>query len=367
MKAPAIYEGTTMRSVALGSSAVITAVVAGMSAVAVTPLASLPARHDFLAGHELRLAAAAIPVGAIPAAFLRNQLTFCGLICPSIAQLVTAVPIGAVESPLAFVAALQSGSLLKAVGSAAESVTAPADAATAGIITPDVFIVVPKAFKALDVTVVQAINIVAAVLVPGSLVPAVQTARAEILNALDQPATRPPSDLPTGAQGLVEVAAVEGINVVSAVAFQAGELVLAGAVHVANVTATELASTGNVGAALGAGASATNAVVNQAGGIVTAAVDTAVTSVGKALHDTSPTTPATTPPPASTRTTVNVVVAQSKHSAPSVPRRPLAAMVKSAVEKLTKPTTGADAVKTDRLTQSRHRAPKSATGSRERR
>ncbi|MET0704204.1 MAG: hypothetical protein ABWY93_31535 [Mycobacterium sp.] len=324
-----------------------------MSAVAVAPLASIPARHDFLTGHEIRLAAAAVPPGAIPAAFLRNQLTYCGLICPSIAQLITTVPIGVVESPLAFLAAVQSGSLLKAVGSAAEAVTAPADAATAGIITPDVFIVVPKAFKALDVTVVQALNVAAAVSDPSSFLPAVQTARGQILNALDQPATRPPSDLPTGAQGLVEVAAVEGINVVSAVAFQAGELALAGAVHVANVTATELASTGNVGTALGAGASATNAVANQAGGIVSAAVDTAVTNVGKALHETSPATKG--------------AVGHSKHSVSPAPKRPLAAAVKSAVNKVKKPAVGDDRVTTKAHGQPGHRALKPASGSRERR
>jgi hypothetical protein len=60
------------------------------------------------------MAADAVPLGAIPVGFLRNQLVFCSLICPSIAQLVTTVPLGAAQAPIAFVGALQSGSLLRA-------------------------------------------------------------------------------------------------------------------------------------------------------------------------------------------------------------------------------------------------------------
>ena len=285
-------------------SAVISGVaVAGVGALAVTPLAPPPeVQSPPTAVPQVRLAAASVPLGAIPAAFLRNQLTFCELICPSIVQLVVTVPIGAAESPVAFVEALQSGSLLKAVGAAAESVTAPADAATMGTITPDVFIVVPKAVqKALEVTVVQAINVGAAVLQPGGFIPAVETAREKILEALNQPATNPPSTLPTGAQGLVEVAAVEGINVADAIAFKAGELLLEGVVHTANVTATELANTGNVAEALGAGAATATAVVNQAGGIVADAVNTASTNILAAVHHDS-----------ASATTTNLGVTQPK-------------------------------------------------------
>ena len=252
-----------------------------------------PAAPPAPATTAVRLAAASVPLGAIPAAFLRNQATFCQLICPSIGQLVTTVPLGAVEAPVSFLTALQSGSLLQAIGAAAESVTAPADVATTGIITPDVFIVVPKSVgKTLQVTVVQAINVGAALLQPGELIPAIETAREKILEALQQPATFPPSDLPTGAQGLVENVAVAAVSIPVAVAFQAGELLLEGAVHTANVTATTLADTGNVGAALSAGGAAASAVIGQAGGIVTDAVQTALTNITGSLHQPGPTTTA---------------------------------------------------------------------------
>jgi len=260
-------------------------VAAGIGALAITPSAPPSDRPADRTAPDVRLAADSVPLGAIPAAFLRNQLTFCGLICPSIVQLVTTVPIGAAEAPLSFLGALPSGSLLKAIGAAAESVTSPADIATTGIITPDVFIVVPKALgTTLDVTVVQAINVAESVVRPGDLVPAIETAREKILEALNQPATDPPSNLPTGANGLLENVAVAAVNIPVAIAFQAGELVLAGAVHTANVTATELADTGNPGEALAAGGTAATAVIGQAGGIVKDAVDTAVTNIRGSLH-----------------------------------------------------------------------------------
>jgi hypothetical protein len=266
----------------------------GALGIAATPP---PSRQPAVAAPEVRLAAASVPLGAIPAAFLRNQLTFCGLICPSIVQLVTTVPIGVAEAPVSFIGALQSGSLLQAIGAAAESVTGPADIATTGIITPDVFIVVPKSIgKTLQVTVVQAINVGEAVLQPGDLVPAIETARAKILEALDQPATFPPSDLPTGAQGPLENVAVAAVSVPVAVAFQAGELLLEGAVHTANVTATELANTGDVGAALSAGGTAATASIGQAGGIVADAVHTAATDIRDSLHQPARSTAAAARP-----------------------------------------------------------------------
>jgi hypothetical protein len=261
------------------SSLVTLGAAASVAALAVTPLASAP---------EARAAApsaAAVPVGAIPAAFIRNQLTFCGLICPSIVQLVTTVPVGVAQAPVAFVGGLQTGSLLRAIGAAAESVTNPADVATTGIITPDVFIVVPKAIgTTLPIVVVQAFNVGEALVRPGELLPTIETARERILEALNTPASSPPTDLPSGAQGVVEVATVAGVNVFDAVAFRAGELLLAGVVHTANVTATELANTGDVGSALGAGAAAANIVVGQARTIVTDAVDTAASDIRASLH-----------------------------------------------------------------------------------
>jgi hypothetical protein len=272
-------------------------VAASIGALAIT--SSTPPPSEQAAGQgtrDVRLAADSVPLGAIPAAFLRNQLTFCGLICPSIVQLVTTVPIGVAEAPVNFVAGLQSGSLLRAIGAAAESVTNPADVATTGIITPDVFIVVPKAVgNTLQVTVVQAIHVGEAVLQPGQLLPAIETARTNILAALNTKATDPPSPVPTGAQGLLDNVAVAAVSIPVAVAFQAGEFLLEGAVHTANVTATELADTGNPGVALTAGGAAAAASLHTARGFVADAVDTAVAGIRGSLHQPAKTNAPATP------------------------------------------------------------------------
>lgn len=269
----------------MSSFATITA-AASIGALAVAPLVTPPPSVSAATqSADVRLAADSVPLGAIPAAFIRNQLTFCGLICPSIVQLATTVPVGAAEAPLAFVGGLQSGSLLRAIGSAAESVTSPADTATNGIISPDVFVVVPKAIgTTLPIVVVSAFHVGEALARPGQLLPTIDASRANILNALDTPAGLPPTALPSGASGLVEVATVAGVNVFDAVAFRAGELLLADAVHTANVTATHLANTGELGSSIRAGATTTNAEIAQARGIVTDAVANAASDVRVSLH-----------------------------------------------------------------------------------
>ena len=74
------------------------------------------------------------------------------------------MPIGAVVAPAAFLGSLAStGNIFKAFGSAAASVTGPVDAAVTPLINNDVFLVVPKAFHALDVAVVGAFNLGGAV------------------------------------------------------------------------------------------------------------------------------------------------------------------------------------------------------------
>jgi hypothetical protein len=268
------------------SSFVTITAAASIGALAVAPLVTpCPPVSPSPQTADVQLAADSTPLGAIPAAFIRNQLTFCGLICPSIVQLATTAPIGAAEAPLAFVGGLQSGSLLRAVGAAAESVTSPADTATAGIINPDVFIVVPKAIgTTLPIVVVSAFNVGEALARPGQLLPTIEASRANILSALDTPAGLPPTELPSGANHFVEVATVAGLNVADAVAFRAGELLLADAVHTANVTATNLANTGNPGSAIRAGVTSANAEIGQARGIVTAAVDKAVSDVRASLR-----------------------------------------------------------------------------------
>ena len=152
--------------------------------------------------------------------------------------------------PTTFLGSLAStGSPLKAIGAAAASVTGPANAAVTPLINNDVFLVVPKAFHALDVAVVEAINVGAAVLTPGQFLQVVQNGRTNILGALNQPVGPPTT--PTGATNILQVVAVEAINVATAVAFQAGELLLAGVVQTADAAAQELARSGDPGSGAG--------------------------------------------------------------------------------------------------------------------
>ena len=195
---------------------------------------------------------AAPALGAIPLAFIRNQFQYCSLICPFAVQGAITVPIAAVQTPTTLLGSLAStGSPLKAIGAAAASVTGPANAAVTPLINNDVFLVVPKAFHALDVAVVEAINVGAAVFTPGEFLQAVQNGRTNILAALNQPVGPPTT--PTGATNILQVVAVEAVNVTTAVAFQAGELLLAGVVQTADAAAQELAQSGDPAAALAAG------------------------------------------------------------------------------------------------------------------
>ncbi len=248
------------------SSSAATAIVA----LSIAPLAPpVEARIATVTAPDIELAAA--PIGAIPLAFLRNQLTFCSLICPFIVQGAVTVPIGVVEAPAVFLQTLlQSGNLAGALGAAASAVTIPADAAAEGIIGNDLNLVLPKAQNTLEVAVVQALDALSGQTTPGA-------ARDTILQALNQPPGMP--TVPVGAHGLLQVAAVEAINVTSAVAFQAFETVLLGVVQSANAAATTLASTHSVPAAVMAGMDSARTTLNTARTQVTTAINTAINNI----------------------------------------------------------------------------------------
>ncbi|OBF30979.1 hypothetical protein A5724_23310 [Mycobacterium sp. ACS1612] len=245
-----------------------------------------PAHHQSppAVSRDVQLTAATAPaLGSIPLAFIGNQLHYCSLICPFAVQGAVTVPLGALEAPAAFLGSLAStGSPLQAIGAAAASVTGPANAAVTPLINNDVFLVVPKAFHALDVAVVEGFNVAAAAATPGQFLAAVQTARSDILNALDQPVGTPTT--PTGATNVFQVLAVSAIDVTTAVAFQAGELLLSGAVQIADASAQNLAKTGNPATALAAGVAQAREVAATAAAPVVGAVDTALTSIRNSLH-----------------------------------------------------------------------------------
>lgn len=273
------------------SSVIAGIAIAGISALVAVPSAPPPEpASPRTVVSEVRLTAAPA-LGAIPLAFIRNQFQYCSLICPYAVQGAITVPVAAVQAPATFLGSLAtSGSLFKAIGAAAASVTGPANDAVTPLINNDVFLVVPKAFHALDVAVVEAFNVGAALLSPGQLVAAIENARTNILAALNQPVGPPTT--PTGARNIFQVVAVSAIDVFTAVAFQAGELLLAGVVQTVDAVAQQLAQSGDPVAALAAGASQADTVINQSAGIVTSAVDTAVTNIRNSLNDPFPSTPA---------------------------------------------------------------------------
>jgi hypothetical protein len=126
------------------------------------------------------------------AGIIRNQFQYCSLICPFVLQGAITVPIATVQTPVTFLDSLAStGWPLKAIGAAAASVTGPANAAVTPLINNGVFLVVPKAFHALDVAIVEAFNVGASLLTPGGFIPAVQAGRTNILAALNQPIGTP--------------------------------------------------------------------------------------------------------------------------------------------------------------------------------
>ena len=265
--------------------------IAGISALVAAPSAPPPEpQSPRTVVREVQLTAAPA-LGAIPLAFIRNQFQYCSLICPYAVQGAITVPIAAVQAPATFLGSLAStGAPLKAIGAALASVTGPLNAAATPLFNNDVFLVVPKAFHALDVAIVEAFNVAGAVFTPGEFVQAVQNGRTNILAALDQPVGPPTTT--TGARNILQVVTVEAVNVTTAVLFQAGELLLLGVVQAADAAAQELARSGDPGAALLAGAAQAGKVINQSAGIVASAVDTAVTNIRNSLNDPFPSTAA---------------------------------------------------------------------------
>jgi hypothetical protein len=291
------------------SSVIAGIAVAGIGALAIAPMAPPPERHaPPTVVRDVQLTAAPA-LGAIPLAFIRNQFQYCSLICTFAVQGAITVPTGAAAAPATFLGSLAStGNVFKAIGSAAASVTGPADAAVTPLINNDVFLVVPKAFHALDVAIVEGFNVGGAVFTPGEFIQAIQNGRTNILGALNQPVGPPTT--PTGATNILQVVSVEAVNVTTAVAFQAGELLLVGVVQIADAAAQELAQSGDPAAALAAGAMRAGQVISSATAPVVAAVDTAVTNIRNSLADPFPSAAKTT------TTTLSVAVPTVKNDEP---------------------------------------------------
>ena len=258
--------------------------VVGIGALAAAPLAPPPqVLSPPVAAHDVRLAAASVPPGGLVTSFLGNQLIYCSLICPSLVQLAVTVPIAVLQTPGTFVTALQSGDPLKAIGAAAASVTGTADAAATIAIDRDGTIVAPRAWNAFEVAVVGLLNVVPAAAggLPG-IVTAIETARQDTFTALNRPlvANPTPTVMP---HGVLQVAVVEGLNVVAAVIFPGLNAILQGGFDTVDAVAQTLARTGNPVAAVAAGATTATGALTEAGSIVADSVVTAVGNIRTAI------------------------------------------------------------------------------------
>ena len=263
--------------------------VAGIAALAAAPLAPPPqVLSPRVAAHDVRLAAAAVPPGGLVTSFLGNQLIYCSIICPFLVQGAVTVPVALLQTPGTFVTALQSGDLLKAIGAAAASVTEAADAAATPAIDRDGTIVAPRAWNALEVGVVGLLNIVPAA--AGGLpavVTAIETARQETFTALNRPLVANPTPTVTP-HGVVQVAVVEGLNVVAAVIFPGFNAILQGGFDTVDDAAQTLARTGDPAKAVAAGATTATGALTEAGSVVADSVVTAVSNIRTEIDQSRP-------------------------------------------------------------------------------
>lgn len=235
---------------------------------------------------EVTLTAAAVPPGGLLASLLINQVRYCAIICPLVVDTAVTAGVTTLGVPATFLTALQSGDLLRAIGAAAASVTGPTNEVAQAAILADGSRVAPRALNALETAVVGLLDVLPATAdgIPG-VVRALQSAREDTFAALNAPIVSDPAPTvhPTG---VLQVAAVEALNIVGAVIFPAFNQVLAAVFDVPDAVAEELADSGNLGRAVGAGVRTTAGQLRTAVTVVATAVVTGVRKVATALHET---------------------------------------------------------------------------------
>jgi hypothetical protein len=262
--------------------------VASIAAIAAAPLAPVTqSQSPPTVARDVRLTAT-VPLGGLVTSFLGNQLIYCSLICPLLVQTGVTPLVTTLQTPGTFLTALQSGNLLKAIGATAASVTGPTNAAAEQAILVDSEIPAQRALNAFEVGVVGLLNVIpgAAGGLPG-IITAIQTARQDTFTALNLPVV--PNPTPTVMpQGVLEVAVVGAINVGAAIIFPGFNDILSGVFETPNAVAQELAATGNPVLAVGAG-------VKTAAGAVTAFATVIANSVVTALGNIGAATPLALP------------------------------------------------------------------------
>ncbi|MUL46386.1 hypothetical protein FZI85_08375 [Mycobacterium sp. CBMA293] len=279
------------------------AVIAPLTAVAPAAEHSSPPTVS----REIRLAAA-VPPGGLITSFINNQGIYCSIICPLLAQTVTTGVSTTLQEPGVFFAALPANGLLKAIGIAGASMTGPTAAAMDAAIAADSAIPAKRALNAFEVGVVGLMNIPPAILGgPAAVLNAFQQFRQQTFDALNAPVV--PNPTPTVMpHGVLQVAVIGAINVVAAVIFPAFNDVLAGAFHVPDAVSQELAKTGNPLLAVMAGIQTAAGVVTAAGTVIANTIVTELNNVRTAAMQPGAFAPLAASKPVTAASTVNPVV-----------------------------------------------------------
>ncbi|RZT26223.1 hypothetical protein EV589_1978 [Mycobacterium sp. BK558] len=234
---------------------------------------------------EVTLTAAAVPPGGLLASLLINQVRYCAIICPLVVDTAVTAGVTTLAVPVRFLTALQSGDLLQALGAAAASVTGPTNEAAQAAILADGSRVAPRALNALEVGVVGLLDVLPATAdgIPG-VARALQAAREDTFTALNAPIVANPA--PTARpDGVLQVVVVESLNVVGAVIFPAFNEILSAVFDAPDAFARELADSGNLGRAVGAGVRNAAGHVHAAVSVVGQTVRTGLQHVATAIGD----------------------------------------------------------------------------------
>lgn len=264
----------TQRRASRGIAAIAAVGITGIAAMGAPPLAPTIPTYS----QDAILAATAVPLGGLLTSFVGNQGVYCSIICPLLVDTGTTAAMTTLQAPAVFASALQSGDVLKAIGAAAASVTGPTDDAAAAAILADGTLVAPRALNAFEVGVVGLLNVMSAV--PGgvsAVIDAIQAARQRTFDALNAPIVPNPAPLATP-EGLTQVTVISAINVIAAVIFPAFNDVLGAVFSAPDAAAQELASSGDPARALAAG-------MNSATNSLNAAVTVVSESLVKAVAD----------------------------------------------------------------------------------
>ncbi|WP_409430176.1 hypothetical protein ACJEIK_19935 [Mycobacterium sp. SMC-16] len=265
---------------------------------------------------EIRLAAT-VPPGGLITSFVKNQGIYCSIICPLLAQTVTTGVTTTLQEPGVFLSALAANGPLKALGIAAASMTGPTAAAMDKAIDADAAIPAKRALNAFEVGVVGLLNIPPAIPAgPGAVLDAFQQFRQQTYDALNAPVVRNPE--PTVMpRGVFQVAVIGVINVVAAVIFPGLNFFLAGAFHVPDAVAQELANSGNPLRAFMAGVQTAGGVVTNAANVVANTIVTEANKVRAAAMQPGAFTPVAAPKPVTTSAvTPEVTIAQTPPKKP---------------------------------------------------